>query len=171
MHSEPAATQRFEHAHRLNGLGLLQMTGRQLRRLLRIATGLGQRFAGQPLIKTGQRYQQHRANTGQHAKPGVEKKNDRQIDGEPGGVEERKQRRAGEKLPNEGQVAQRLAGLALPGMQVALERGLINAQIETSLQLAADADHHKAANHFQHADKGEEPDHHQGQHGQCGLVL
>ncbi|RMN67900.1 hypothetical protein ALQ56_05780 [Pseudomonas syringae pv. papulans] len=171
MHMEPTAPQHFEHAHRLDRLGLLQVSGRQLCGLLRVTAGFGQRFAGQPFVEAGQSDQQHRAHAGEHAKPGVEKEDHRQVDGEPRGVEEREQRRPGEKLADEGQVTQRLSGLTLPGVQIALERGLIDAQIETLFQLAADADHHKAADHLQQADKRKEPDYHQRQHGQGGLVL
>ncbi len=67
MHMEPATPQDLEHAHRLDRLGLLQMPGRQLRRLLRVAAGFGQRFAGQPFVEAGQSDQQHRPHTGQHA--------------------------------------------------------------------------------------------------------
>ncbi|CRN02594.1 hypothetical protein [Pseudomonas sp. 34 E 7] len=171
MHREPALAQRTEHAHGLDGFGIVQMAGGQLRRLLGKTAGVTQRLFGQVLVQAGQADQQHRARRGQYAKPHVEQENHEQVDGKPGRVEKREQRRPRNELANVGQIAQGLPCMPLPALQVAFERGLVDAQVETSLQLAADADHHKTADHFQQANKGKEPDDHQRQHHQRRFIL
>lgn len=126
---------------------------------------------GHVFVEAGQSDQQQRARRSQHAEPDIEQIDDKQIDRKPRRIEEGEQRRAGNELANVGQVAQRLPGVAFALEQIALECGLVDAQIEAALQLAADADDDKAADHFQQADKGEEADHHQRQHCQSSFVL
>ena len=147
------------------------MAGSQLRGLLRITAGLAQRLFGQVFIQARQGNQQHRARRGQYAEPHVEQENHEQVDREPRRIEKREQRRPRDELAQSGQVAQGLPGMPLAALQVALERGFVHAQVETSFQLAADADHDKAAHHFQQADKRKEAHDHQRQHHQGGFIL
>ena len=171
MHLKPAFAQNPEHAHGLNGFGVVQMTGGQLAGFLRIATGFTQRLFGHGFVETRQRDQQQRTGRGQHAEPGIEHKDHEQIDRKPRCVEEGEQRRSRDELANVREIPQRLPGIALALEQVAFERGPVDPQVETALQLAADPDDDEAADDFQQTDKREKPDHHQGQHGQGGFVL
>lgn len=137
------------------------MTGSQLSGLLRVDAGLPQGSFGHGLVQTGQADQQQRADGGKHAEPHVEQVDHQQIDGKPRRVEESEQRRPGEELANMREVAQGLPGVAFTLAQIALERGLVHLEIEASLQLAADADDHEAADHLQQPDEYEEADDHQ----------
>ena len=171
MHAKPALAQRAEHAHGLDGFGVVQMAGGQLGRLLRKTAGLAQWLFGQVFVKARQANQQYRAGRGQHAEPHVEQENHEQVDREPWRIKECEQRRPRDELAQSGQVAQGLPGMPLATLQVALEGGLVHAQVETSLQLAANADHDEAAHHFQQADKRKEAHDHQRQHHQGGFIL
>ena len=89
MHAKPALAQRAEHAHGLDGFGVVQMAGGQLGGLLRITAGLAQRLFGQVFVKARQANQQHRAGRGQHAEPHIEQENHEQVDREPRRIEKR----------------------------------------------------------------------------------
>lgn len=171
VHGKPTVAQRVEHAHGLDGLGIVQVAGRQLAGPLRVTAGLPQGLPGHGLVQAGQADEQQRANGGEDAEPDVEQVDHQQIDREPRRIEEGEQRRAGDELTNMGQVAQGLAGIAFAPEQVALERGLVDLEVEAPLQLAANADDDETADHFQQADENEESHYHQRQHGQRGFVL
>ncbi|MNV04678.1 hypothetical protein D3C71_949830 [compost metagenome] len=171
MHLEPAVAQSPQHAHGLDGFGVVQVTGGQLAGLL----GKNRRFAqgifGHRLIEPGQPDQQHRTRRGKDPEPDVEQIDHEQVDRKPRRIEEGKQRRAGDKLTNVRQVAQCLPGVTLALEQITFESRLIDPQVEAPLQLTANTDDDKAANNFQQTDKGKEPDNHQRQHGQCRFIL
>ncbi|MNG00232.1 hypothetical protein D3C84_831610 [compost metagenome] len=160
MHLKPALAQRSEHAHRLNGFGVMQVTGGQLAGLLGKAGGFAQGLFGHRFVEAGKADQQHCTHRGKHAKPDIEQINHQQIDRKPRRIEEGKQCRAGDELANMSQVAQGLPGVAFALEQVALERGLIDPQVETALQLATDTDDDEAAHTLQQADERKEPDDH-----------
>ncbi|MNN67753.1 hypothetical protein D3C81_1834080 [compost metagenome] len=106
MHLEPALTQRTQHAHRLNGFGIVQMAGGQLAGLLRITGRFAQRLFGHVFVETGQADQQQCACCGEHTEPDVEQVNHKQVDREPWRIEKREQRRPGNELTNVRQIAQ-----------------------------------------------------------------
>ena len=104
MQVEPALAQHSEHAHGLNGLGVVQVAAGQLAGLLRIDTGLSQGLAGHEFVDAGQADQQHGTGRGQHTKPDVERIDHTQINRKPRRIEEREQRGAGDKLTDQGQI-------------------------------------------------------------------
>lgn len=54
MHGKPALAQCAEHAHGLDGFGVVQMAGGQLAGLLGVTASLSQGLVGQVFIEAGQ---------------------------------------------------------------------------------------------------------------------
>ncbi|MNT90397.1 hypothetical protein D3C72_2312930 [compost metagenome] len=67
----------------------MQLAIGQVGGLLLKATGLHQWFMGKPLVQHRQRDQQQCPHARHDPKPDVEEKHHRQVDGKPGGIEER----------------------------------------------------------------------------------
>ncbi|MNZ83096.1 hypothetical protein D3C78_1018160 [compost metagenome] len=106
----PAPTELRQHAHRLHHLGVAQVLVGERRGGQVLLVRLLQHAIGQALVGPGQHHQHGRAEHAEPAEPGVEDEHHRQIDRQPGGIEEGEQAVAGEKLAQPGQIAERLCG-------------------------------------------------------------
>ena len=125
-------------------------------------------LAGDFLVGIGQ---QHHDNTGKdrcYPKPGVKHKHHCHINGEPGGVEKRKQAAAGEKLPQAGKIAQRLRITDhATGEQGALESSVGYPLPQIFLDAITGADQNHRAHPFKTTHGHQQSHHQQRQAGQC----
>ena len=148
---EPAPHHVRQHAHGLDRLGVAQVVAspgcwpRPPRGSPRPAA------CGTGLVDHGQGDQDDRAAQGEHAQPGVEQEDQRQVHREPGRIEEREQAVAGDELAHGGQVLQRLAGIAALPLEVLLEGGGVDPLVQPHVQPRADAHQHEAAHELQRA--------------------
>ena len=135
----PAALDAIHHAHGLDGFGVAQAgLGKRIGGQS-VAVGGAKRFPGQKLGQKGDREQDDRTDQCDQPEHRVKQKDDPDIEGHPGGVEQGKRAGPGQKLPEAIEIAQPLDTFAEMAAQTVLERRQKDLSIQALVDLIADA--------------------------------
>ena len=168
--SEPALAQVGQHAHGLDGFRVPEIARRVgAGRVSGFGGGVEER-GGQALVEVGKTEQGERGNDCEYAQPGAQQEDHQDMDRRPWGVEESEQALAREELPDIGEIAQTLAGIAATRTQVALEGRVKQARPELQVKRHAGADQRFGAHQLERGFEHVKSHHDERQHEQRDLV-